>query len=460
MFDLLVRNGKVVTSFGFFEADVGVENGIITAVGRSLEGSAERVIDARGKLVIPGGIDAHTHFQMPYKDTYTADDFYTGTVAAACGGITTVIDFATPRPGESLIETWKKRVEEAKGKVAIDYGLHVVVNGLDENREREMGELVKRHGVSSFKIFTAYRERGLAMNDGQILDFLQLAGRLGALVGVHGENDDIVNHLLKKFLREGKRSPLYHALSRPPIAEAEAIQRVALLAQHANASIYIVHLSSKLGLDAVRDARRKGVKIFAETCPHYLVYTSEVYEREDAFKFILSPPIKGREDREALWKGLENGLIMTVGSDHAVFPLVEKLRGRDDFTRAPGGVQGTENIVPILYSEGVVKDRISLERFVQLVSLNPARFFGLYPRKGVIQVGSDADLTIIDPDKRVVLGKDVLHSAIDHSIYEGFEVKGYPTTVISRGEVIVEDMEPYAKPGRGLYLHRKAFKDP
>jgi len=460
MLDLLITGGKIVTESSIFEADIGIKDGLIEVIGKNVSEPSEKVLKAEGKLVIPGGIDAHTHFQMPYRDTFTKDDFYSGTLAAACGGVTTVIDFVTPGREQSLIESLKKRIAEAEGKSVLDYGFHVVVNGLNGRREREIEELVENYGVTSFKIFTAYRARGLAMDDGSILRFLELASRLKILVGVHAENDDIINYNIERFLREGRKSPIYHALSRPPIAEAEAVKRMTLFAEYTGANLYIVHLSSRLGVEAVREARKRKVKVFAETCPHYLVFTDEVYNREDGYKFILSPPIKSREDREALWRGLRDGTIMTVGSDHAVFNLGEKQVGRDDFTKAPGGVQGTENIIPILFSEGVLKKRITLKRLVQLVSYNPARFFGLYPRKGTIQVGSDADLTILDPNKRIILGKNVLHSSIDHSIYEGVEVKGYPVTVISRGEILVEDMVPQVKPGRGRYLKREFLTEP
>lgn len=309
-------------------------------------------------------------------------------------------------------------------------------------------------GVTSFKVFTAYGERGLRMEDGGMLRFMRAAAGFGLLVGAHCENEEIIRDNLKRLESEGRLTPVYHALSRPPIAEAEAVQRMGLFALYSGARLWVVHLSSAIGLEAVRRMRRGGARIYAETCPHYLVFSDEVYLREDAVKFLLSPPIKGARDRKALWEGLTRGDIQIIGSDHAPFNMSEKLVGREDFRKAPGGVQGTENIIPILFSEGVMKNRISMRTFIRLVSTNPAKLFGLYPRKGVIAPGADADITIIDPKREVVLGREVLHSAIDHSIYEGFKVKGYPVYTIARGEVLVEEGEAHVKPGRGRYLRR------
>ena len=452
---LLIKNGKIVSEYGIFEGDIGIENGYITKIARSIDAQSERKIDAQGKLVIPAGIDGHVHFQMHYSDNiFTADNFYTGTVAAAFGGITTVIDFVTPQPGESFVEAYKKRRDEADGKVTIDYGLHLVVNDASPERLEEVKTLVEKEGVTSVKIFTTYRKRGLMLDDGGILQVLRLAASRKMLVLAHCENEDIINLLVSKYVSEGKFSPIYHTMSRPDYVEAEAIQRLAFLSWVTGASLLVVHLSSGLGLSKINEFRLKGVRVFAETCPHYLVFTEDVYRRPDGRLYLMSPPLKLEHDRQQLWKGIADGNITTLGSDHACFNKRDKERSWK-FTEIPGGVQGVENIIPILFSEGVKKGIIGIRRFVELVSTNPAKLYGLYPNKGVIAVNSQADITIIDPNLKVKLGKETLHSNIDHSIYEGMEVSGYPVHVINRGEVIVEDRMFIGKKGRGQYVKRQ-----
>ena len=452
---MVIRGGSVATEFGVFQADIGVEDGRVSRVARLVEEPAEKVINAGGKLVIPGGIDGHVHFAMHYSDgIYTADDFYSGTVAAACGGITTIIDFATPEQGQSFIDAFIARRRQADGEVAVDYGLHLSVVSADARRLAELGELYNEHGVASIKVFTAYRRRGLMLDDGAMLDVLREAARLGILVLAHCENEDIINRNVERFLSEGKTGVEYHGLSRPDYVEAEAIRRLSFFAGLTGARLLVVHLSSGMGLEAVRDARRVGVRVYAETCPHYLMFDDSVYRSRDAALYLMSPPLKSTRDRDALWEGVVDGGITVMGSDHACFTARDKRRS-EVFTEIPGGVQGTENIIPILYSEGVAKGRLSIERFVALVSANPARLYGLYPRKGAILPGSDADLTIIDPNMKVRLGRDALHSRLDHSIYEGVEVRGYPTEVVSRGRVIVENREFVGQRGWGQYLARR-----
>ncbi|MDJ0268993.1 MAG: dihydropyrimidinase [Aigarchaeota archaeon] len=455
MLDLVIRGGNVATEFGIFQADIGVEEGRISKVARLVEEPAERIINAGGKLVIPGGIDGHVHFAMHYSDgVYTADDFYSGTVAAACGGITTVIDFATPERGQSFIDAFVSRRRQADGEVAVDYGLHLSVVSADARRLAELEELYNKHGVASIKVFTAYRRRGLMLDDGAILDVLREASRLGTLVLAHCENEDIINRNVERFLSKGKTGVEYHGLSRPDYVEAEAIRRLSFFTGLTGAMLLVVHLSSGMGLEAVREARRGGARVYAETCPHYLMFDDSVYRSKDAALYLMSPPLKSPRDREALWDGVVKGGITVMGSDHACFTAKVKRRS-EIFTEIPGGVQGTENIIPILYSEGVAKGRLSIERFVALVSANPAKLYGLYPCKGAILPGSDADLTIIDPNMKVKLGRDAMHSRLDHSIYEGIEVRGYPTEVVSRGRVIVENREFVGQRGWGRYLARR-----
>ncbi|MEM4287643.1 MAG: dihydropyrimidinase [Candidatus Caldarchaeum sp.] len=451
--DLIVKNCKVVSADGVYEACIGVEDGKIVKIGLSLEDRAEKTYDAKGNLLFPGVIDGHVHLNLRYDgDVYTADDFFTGTAAAACGGVTTIIDFITPQTKDYVEEFWKRR-RDADGNVVVDYGLHISVTSVEPSTVKSLKRLFYEMGVCSVKVFTAYGRRGLMLDDGAIYSLMRLCSENNVLVMAHCENEHLINMLVEEFLSEGKTEPIYHALSRPDYVEAEAVQRVAYLSQLTDAETLVVHLSSKAGLKNIRRAGREGVRIHAETCPHYLVFTDEVYKTADGAKFIMSPPLKGKADREALWDGLGRGDISIVGSDHACFNSSDKLRPRR-FVDVPGGVAGTEVIAMILYSEGVLKDRISLGRMVEVTARNPALLYGLYPRKGVIAVGSDADFYILNPRAKTKLNRENLHSNIDHSIYEGFEVDCRIESVFSRGELIAREGEVVATRGRGRYLSR------
>ncbi|MCS6784179.1 MAG: dihydropyrimidinase [Candidatus Caldarchaeum sp.] len=451
--DLVVQNAKIVTSEGVYSAEIGVDEGKIVRIAKSIEDSAERTYDAEGRYVFPGAIDGHVHFKLKYfDDVYTADDFYTGTVAAACGGVTTIIDFVTP---ESLnyVEDFRRRRAEAEPNVVIDYGLHMSVTNFNEEVVKNLETLFRSEGVASVKIFTAYSKRGLMLDDGKIFKLMQLCKKWNVLVLVHAENEYIINSLVDSFVEEGKTEPIYHSWSRPDFVEAEAIQRVGLLASVTGAEILIVHVSSAAGLEKIVDHRSKGVKIHGETCPHYLIFNEEVYRRPDGAKFIMSPPLKKESDRQALWKGLLDGCFSVVGSDHACFDSVRKLSPKR-FTEVPGGVAGTEVIPMILFSEGVLKRGMTFRRFVEVTSLNPARVYGLYPAKGQIAVGSDADFYILDPMRKTRLTKENLHSNIDHSIYEDLEVNCNIVATFSRGELIAEKGVFMGERGRGRYLFR------
>lgn len=456
MAHIIVKNGRIVTHYGVFEANIAIEDGVISSISRSISEGAEKVIDASGKLALPGGIDGHTHFQLNYNGTMTADDFYTGTVAAACGGITTVIDFVTPS-GNSYVVDFQNRLGEALGKAVVDFGLHQIVSRLSGDSFLELEKLVREYGIASFKVFTAYRKRGLMLDDGSIYKLMHRCREMGVLILAHCENEDMISRLVEDYLSKGMVNPIYHRLSRPDYVEAEAVRRLGMMAELTGASFLVVHLSSAMGLDAVRELKERGVKIMAETCPHYLVFTDEIYKRSDGAKYLMSPPLKSERDRQALWEGLYDGSIDVVGSDHACFNASQKL-SHERFTEIPGGVQGVENIIPILYSIGVRNKLISLERLVALTSYNPARAYGLYPSKGCIMPGCDADLIILDPEKRVKLDRDSLHSNLDHSIYEEIEVTGYVQHTISRGRHIVEDGEFIGGKGGGRYIQRKTYQ--
>ena len=451
--DFLLRNAKVVTSSGAFESNIGIENGKIASVSPNLGASGANVFDARGMVVVPGGIDAHTHMELPVMGTSSADDFYSGTVAAACGGITTIIDFVDPKPDQSMLEALGDYRERADRKVVIDYGLHMMFKNQSLPEIDRIPDLVEK-GVSSFKVYTAYRKRGLMLEDVDISRVMKKVEGAGGLVAVHAESEMMIESLVQKNLAEGNTGTRYHAQSRPPAAEAEAISRVTRLAQSAGARLYIVHLSSRAGKVEVEEARRRGTRVFAETCPHYLVLTDQVYERDDGRNFVMSPPLKKAEDCAALWDGLKpGGVIETVGSDHCPFTSAEKDWGEGDFTKIPNGVPGTEAIIPLLYSEGVGKGRISIFDMVRVTSEGPGRRFGL-PSKGSVTVGSDADLVVIDPRKRVRLTADAMHSKIDYSIYDHITTEGYPILTISKGEVVMENGEFVGRRGRGRFVPR------
>ena len=453
--DLIVKNARVVTGSESFVSNIGVKDGVIASVSPALQPSGAEVYDASGKIVIPGGIDAHTHMELKVAGTCSADDFYTGSVAAACGGITTLVDFVDTQPGETLLGALAGYRRKADSKVAIDYGLHMMFKGQNLPEIDRIPEVVKK-GVPSFKVYTAYRARGLMLDDADILRVMEKVTAAGGLVAIHAESEGIIQRLIEKNLASGNTEARYHAMSRPPEAEAEAISRVTRLAKGASARIYIVHLSSRAGIEEVGNARRGGTNVFAETCPHYLVLTDEVYEGVDARNFVMSPPLKKASDRAALWEGLAlGGVIETVGSDHCPFTSAEKDWGEEDFTKIPNGVPGTEAIIPLLYSEGVRKGRISMFDLVRVTSAAPALRFGLSPSKGSISVGAEADLVVIDPHKRVKMTADAMHSKIDYSIYEHITTEGYPVLTVSRGEVVMEDGEFVGRRGRGRFVPRR-----
>jgi dihydropyrimidinase len=456
---LFIKNGKIVTSTEAFEADIMVEEGVIARVTRSGSppSSTDRVIDARGMYILPGCIDGHTHFEMPFMGTTTADDFYSGTMCCAGGGVTTIFDFAIQQKGGGLVEaveSWKKKAED---KAIVDYGFHLIVRDLSGTQLIEVSD-VTSWGVTSFKVFTTYRKEELMLEDGEIVRLMKRVGELGGLVAVHAENNGLIESNVRKFKEEGRLSALYHRLSRPQEVEEEAVQRAVYFSKISSCPTYIVHLSSAKGRDAVRLSQLHGIPVFAETCPHYLVFDDSVYSRPDASNFVMSPPIKGKEDRASLWEGLREGDIKTVASDHADFDSAQKGLGKDDFTKIPNGVSGTEVILPILFSEGYKKGRLSLNRVVQVTSTNAAKAYNVFPQKGTINVGSDADIVIVNPDMKVRLTKENLHSKIDYSIYEDYVTDGYPVLTISRGDIVMEEGQITARQGRGRLIRRVPYK--
>ena len=452
----LVRNGLVVTASESGVADLYVDGGKVALIGQGLSLPADTVVDASGCLVIPGGIDAHTHLDMPAGDLVSADDFETGTRAAAFGGTTTVVDFATPEPGQSLLaakETWMRKAE---GKAGIDYGFHMAVREVDDARLAEMARLTRDEGVTSFKLYLAY-PGVLQVDDASFFRALLGARECGALTLVHAENGGVIDVLVRRALARGETAPRFHALTRPPETEAEATARAIALAGMAGAPLYVVHLSCAAALGHVAAARDRGLPVFAETCPQYLFLSIADYDRPgfEGARYVMSPPLREAADQEALWTGLRGGDLQVVSTDHCPFTLAEKARGEGDFSRIPNGAPGIETRMMLLWDGGVRPGRIDPQRFVELTASAPARIFGLWPRKGTIAVGSDADLVVWDPEREVRLSAETLHMRVDHNPYEGRVVHGGPAVVLSRGEVVVDRGEWKGRPGRGQFLKRQ-----
>jgi dihydropyrimidinase len=451
--DLCIRNGTIVTAATTVSADVAIRAGRIAQIGGDLPPAA-REIDAHGLLVMPGAIDVHTHLDMPFMGMTTADDFDSGTRAAAAGGVTTIVDFAIQAPGTTLADTLQAWHGKAHGRSWIDYGFHLAVTRWDAGTPSELAAAV-RAGVTSFKAFMAYRG-SLMLDDGALFELLQVGGSLGALVMVHAEHGDVVATLQRQALARGEVAPRYHAATRPPLVEIEATRRVIALAELAGATLYVVHVSCGGAVDAVAEARRRGVPVFAESCPQYLgAVGSEAYELPgfESATYVCSPPLRDRHEADAVWHALATGTLQIVSSDHSPFTVEQKRLGEGDFTRIPNGVSGIETRVPLVWTLGVVSGRISPQRFVDLVATEPARRFGL-ALKGDVAVGLDADLMLFDPRREVVLSADDLHQGSRSTPYEGFACRGYPVMTVSRGEVVWDGSRFHGAPGRGRYVAR------
>jgi dihydropyrimidinase len=452
---ILIRNGRIVTAVDDYRADILIEDEVVSVIGARLEMEADRVIDAAGKLVIPGGIDPHTHMQLPFGGTEASDDFRTGTIAAAFGGTTTIIDFAVQYKGQTLTEGLDNWHAKAEGKAAIDYGFHLITTDLEDERVPEMHRLMDE-GVTSFKLFMAYPGVFL-VDDATIFRAMSAAGERGGLICMHAENGIVINEIIKRALAQGRTAPKYHALTRPTIAEAEGVHRAIAISEMAEAPVYIVHLSCADALKQVREARDRGLPAFAETCPQYLFLSCDNYEEPgfEGAKYVMTPPLREKWNQAELWKGLRTDDLQVISTDHCPFCMKEqKELGRDDFSKIPNGAPGVEHRVPLIYNGGVVENRLSLNRFVELTSTAAARMFGLFPRKGTIAVGSDADIVIFDPDKEQTISAATHHMNVDYSAYEGKTIRGVVETVLSRGRVVIENGEFKGKAGDGQFLKR------
>ncbi|MBT3848733.1 MAG: dihydropyrimidinase [Candidatus Marinimicrobia bacterium] len=458
---VLIKNGRVITAVDDYLADIFIKNETVTLIGENLEIEADEVIDASGKYLFPGGLDPHTHLDMPFGGTTSADDFETGTRAAAHGGTTTLIDFAIQSKGHSTLEALDTWHAKADGKTAIDYGFHMIVTDLEDNRVHEM-KMLADAGVTSYKLFMAY-PGVLYVDDGTIYRAMRKAGEDGTVVCMHAENGIVIDEIVKQALAEGKTEPKYHAITRPTRMEAEGVHRAISIAEVAQVPIYIVHLSSSDALEQVMLARNRGVHAFAETCPQYLFLDDSYYDQEgfEGAKYVMTPALREKWNQDELWKGLKFGDLQSIATDHCPFCFKDqKMLGIDDFSKIPNGGPGVENRMSLVFNGGVNSGRISLNKLVELTSTAAAKTFGLFPKKGTIAVGSDADIVIFDPNRTETISVNntcTHHMNVDYNTYEGFEVTGFTETVLSRGKVIIDNCEYVGKKGDGHFLKRGLY---
>ena len=460
--DLLIKNGTIVTAESTFKADIAVKDGKILSIGQNIKPlKGTEVVDAKGKLVLPGAIDGHTHLAMPFGGTISSDDYFTGTKSAACGGTTTVFDFVLQGKGETMVDAIKRRDALAAPDAAVDYSFHVGVCDVSTQELLDSMEDAVKFGIPSFKVFMVY---DFGVDDGAFYQVLQKAAKIGALVGVHAENRDVNNVLVKQYLAEGKTDAWWHYMAKNEEVEGEADVRAINLAKMAGTSLYIVHLADKQGVEAVIKARDEGYPIFAETCPQYLNFTKEVYKKERGRDFVCSPPMKGKESQDAIWEAIKSGDIATIATDHCPFTQAEKDWGivkKDgtpgNFTTIPNGCAGIENMYPYILSEAN-KGRISFSKAVELCASNPSKLFGLDHVKGALTPGLDADIVIYDPKKNVTIKNSEMHGNLDHTIWEDAKIKGYPVATYSKGNLVYKDGEFVGQKGAGKLIKCKPIK--
>jgi dihydropyrimidinase len=451
---ILIKNGRVITATDDYVADIYIEGETVQAIGTNLDVTADEVIDASGKLVMPGGIDPHVHLEMPFMGTFSSDTYETGTRAALFGGTTTVIDFILQTQGKSLqsaLNEWKGRSDN---NAVGDYSFHMAVTDFNEDTKKEIRHFIEEEGITSFKTFMAYKG-ALMIDDRQMIGLMQEVKQHGGMINVHATNGDMIDFLIAKHKSEGKLAPLYHYLSQPEVTEAEASSRFADMADYTGCPGYIVHLTCEGALNAVRFATRRNQHVFVETCIQYLILDASLYEQNfEGAKWVMSPPLREKKDQETLWAGLNQGLVNVVATDHCPFMWEQKLMGKDDFSKIPNGHPAIENRMELLFSEGVSKGKITLNKYVEVASTNAAKIFGMFPKKGTIAIGSDADIILIDPNEKHTLSAKTHHMNVDYSGYEGWELTGKVKTVLLRGKVVIDNNECKVSKGYGQFVRR------
>ncbi|NNE16202.1 MAG: dihydropyrimidinase [Saprospiraceae bacterium] len=450
---ILIKNGRVVTAESDFIADIYTEGEQIAAIGKDLPYEADKTINAKGKLVFPGGIDPHVHLDMPFMGTFSSDDYTSGTTAALHGGTTMVIDFILQTQGNTLKNALKEWQGRSKGKAVSDYSYHMAVTDFNAKVAKEVVHMIEKEGITSFKTFMAYKG-ALMIDDGQMVQLMKVVKENGGLVTVHATNGDVIDSLIAKNRKAGNMSPLYHYLSQPEVTEAEASARFTDMLHYTDCPGYIVHMTCEGAINAVRKSTLRNQKVFVETCTQYLTLDASLYKRKDGAKWVMSPPLREKKDQKALWAGINQGLVQVVGTDHCPFTWKQKQMGKNDFSKIPNGHPAIEHRMELLFSEGVKKGRISLNKYVELTSTNAAKIFGMYPKKGTIAIGADADLVVFNPRKKHVLSKKTHHMNADYSSYEGFKVTGKTETVLLRGNVAIDKNKCLLKPGFGQFVKR------
>ncbi|GAB3699130.1 dihydropyrimidinase [Spirosoma flavus] len=451
---VLIKNGRIITASDDYVADIFIEGETVSTIGKNLTVEADTVIDASGKLVFPGGIDPHVHLEMPFMGTFSSDTHETGTRAALFGGTTTVIDFVLQKQGHSLKEALAEWNSRAKGTAVGDYSFHMAVTDFNDSSKAEIKEMVENEGITSFKTFMAYKG-ALMIDDRQMVGLMQEVKKQGGMVTVHATNGDVIDYLTAKHRSEGKLSPRYHYLSQPEVTEGEASGRFTDMADYTGCPGYIVHLTCEGALNAVRNATRRNQKVFVETCIQYLTLDASLYGEDfEGAKWVMSPPLREKKDQQTLWAGINQGLVQVVATDHCPFMWEQKQMGKDDFSKIPNGHPAIENRMELLYSEGVHKGKITLNKYVEVACTNPAKIFGMFPKKGTIAVGSDADIVIFDPNEMHTISAKTHHMNVDYSAYEGWKLTGKVKTVLLRGTVAIDDDKCLVDKGYGQFIKR------